>query len=113
MLVEFPEAPVEFRRGLVDVMADEQRHTRLHVERAAVLGLRFGDNLVLLHWNLRKAGWLERPEQSSFYRSDADFQTFIAQNSARPSISKTNAKPETYLKPQLAAGTNKLASVNH
>ena len=42
----------------------------------------FGDNLVLLHWNLRQAGWLEKPEQSSFYRSDADFRTFLEQNSA-------------------------------
>ena len=43
VLVAFPEAPAEFRRGMVDVMGDEQRHTRLHVERAAALGLRFGE----------------------------------------------------------------------
>ena len=43
VLVAFPDAPAEFRRGLIDVMADEQRHTRLHVERAAALGLRFGE----------------------------------------------------------------------
>ena len=43
VLVAFPDAPAEFRRGMIDVMADEQRHTRLHVERAAALGLRFGD----------------------------------------------------------------------
>ena len=43
VLVAFPDAPAAFRRGMVDVMADEQRHTRLHVERAAVLGLRFGE----------------------------------------------------------------------
>ena len=43
VLVAFPEAPAEFRRGMVDVIADEQRHTRLHVERAAALGLRFGE----------------------------------------------------------------------
>lgn len=43
VLVAFPDAPAEFRRGMVDVMADEQRHTRLHVERAAALGLRFGE----------------------------------------------------------------------
>jgi uncharacterized ferritin-like protein (DUF455 family) len=43
VLLAFPEAPAEFRRGLVGIMADEQRHTRLHIERAAELGLRFGE----------------------------------------------------------------------
>ena len=41
-LLAFPDAPTEFRRGLVAVMADEQRHTRMHSERAAKLGIRFG-----------------------------------------------------------------------
>lgn len=41
-LCAFPEAPAEFRRGMVDVMADEQRHTRMHVERARSLGVEFG-----------------------------------------------------------------------
>jgi uncharacterized ferritin-like protein (DUF455 family) len=43
VLLAFPDAPTEFRRGLLPIMADEQRHTRMHVERAAELGLRFGD----------------------------------------------------------------------
>ena len=43
VLVAFPEAPAEFRRGMIDVMLDEQRHTRLHIVRAAALGLRFGE----------------------------------------------------------------------
>jgi uncharacterized ferritin-like protein (DUF455 family) len=43
MLCAFPDAPGEFRQGLVYVMGDEQRHTRMHVERAAALGLEFGD----------------------------------------------------------------------
>ena len=43
VLVAFPEAPAEFRRGMIDVMLDEQRHTRLHIDRAAALGLRFGE----------------------------------------------------------------------
>ena len=42
VLVAFPEAPAEFRRGLVTILADEQRHTRMHIERAASLGLPFG-----------------------------------------------------------------------
>ncbi len=41
-LCAFPDAPAEFRAGLVRIMADEQRHTRMHIERAGVLGLQFG-----------------------------------------------------------------------
>lgn len=43
VLLAFPEAPAEFRAGLARVMADEQRHTRMHMERASRLGLEFGD----------------------------------------------------------------------
>ncbi len=43
VLLAFPDAPTEFRFGLAEVMADEQRHTRLHIDRAAALGLRFGE----------------------------------------------------------------------
>jgi uncharacterized ferritin-like protein (DUF455 family) len=43
VLLAFPEAPPEFRRGLAAIMGDEQRHTRLHIERAAELGIRFGE----------------------------------------------------------------------
>lgn len=43
VVLAFPEAPADFRQGLADIMQDEQRHTRLHVQRAAELGLRFGD----------------------------------------------------------------------
>jgi uncharacterized ferritin-like protein (DUF455 family) len=43
VLLAFPDAPSEFRRGLVGIMADEQRHTRMHIERAAESGIRFGE----------------------------------------------------------------------
>ncbi len=43
VLCAFPNAPADFRRGLVRIMDDEQRHTQMHVERAAALGLQFGD----------------------------------------------------------------------
>ncbi len=42
-LLMFPDAPSDFRLGMTWVMADEQKHTRMHVERARVLGLEFGD----------------------------------------------------------------------
>ena len=41
-LCAFPDASPEFRCGMAEIMADEQRHTRMHIERAALLGLRFG-----------------------------------------------------------------------
>ena len=43
VLCRFPDAPAEFRRGMAEIIDDEQRHTRMHVERAAALGLEFGD----------------------------------------------------------------------
>ena len=43
MLIAFPDAPLEFRIGLAGVMADEQRHTKMHAEQAAALGIRFGE----------------------------------------------------------------------
>jgi len=43
VLCAFPDAPSEFRVGLVEVMGDEQRHTRMHIERATACGLSFGD----------------------------------------------------------------------
>lgn len=46
VLLAFPEAPAEFRIGLAHILQDEQRHTRMHAERAAALGLCFGDRPV-------------------------------------------------------------------
>ena len=43
VMLAFPEAPTEFRFGLAEVMADEQRHTRMHADHAATLGIRFGE----------------------------------------------------------------------
>lgn len=51
-LLMFPDAPGEFRQGMTRVMADEQKHTRMHVERARMLGLEFGDLPVNCYiWN--------------------------------------------------------------
>ncbi|WP_437201395.1 ferritin-like domain-containing protein [Planctomicrobium sp. SH664] len=41
-LLAFPESPAEFRQGVSRIMLDEQRHTRMHMERAARLGVTFG-----------------------------------------------------------------------
>lgn len=43
VLTAFPEAPADFRVGLARIIDDEQRHTRMHMQRAEELGTRFGD----------------------------------------------------------------------
>ena len=43
ILLAFPDAPQEFRIGVADIMLDEQRHTRMHIQRAGELGVTFGD----------------------------------------------------------------------
>jgi uncharacterized ferritin-like protein (DUF455 family) len=45
-LLAFPDAPAAFRRGLVAILAEEQVHCRLYLERLAALGGRFGDQPV-------------------------------------------------------------------
>lgn len=42
-LLRFPDAPPAFRRGLLRVLADEQRHTRMYLARLADLGVALGD----------------------------------------------------------------------
>lgn len=42
-LLAFPDAPADFRRGLLRILMDEQRHTRMYIARLADHGHRFGD----------------------------------------------------------------------
>ncbi len=51
-LLAFPDTPLAFRRGLVAILADEQRHLALYGDRLAALGMSFGDVPVTGHfWN--------------------------------------------------------------
>ncbi len=51
-VLAFPDTPIAFRRGLVAILADEQRHFELYRGRLAALGARFGDHPVTGHfWN--------------------------------------------------------------
>lgn len=51
-VLAYPDAPVAFRRGLLAVLADEQRHFALYAERLAAHGVAFGDHPVTGHfWN--------------------------------------------------------------
>jgi uncharacterized ferritin-like protein (DUF455 family) len=42
-LLAFPDAPGDFRRGLLHILDDEQRHTRMYIARVEDAGARFGD----------------------------------------------------------------------
>lgn len=43
VLLKFPDAPAEFRRGVYRTLREEQEHTRLYLERMAACGVKFGD----------------------------------------------------------------------
>lgn len=60
VLLAFPEASPDFRLGMADIMADEQRHTRMHVQRCRELGLHFGD-LPVNSWIWQKAQQFQSP----------------------------------------------------
>lgn len=43
VLLKFPEAPAEFRAGVLQTMKEEQMHTKLYMKRMADCGVKFGD----------------------------------------------------------------------
>jgi uncharacterized ferritin-like protein (DUF455 family) len=49
-VLAFPQAPVAFRRGLIAILADEQRHLALYRDRLAAHGVAFGDQPVTGHF---------------------------------------------------------------
>jgi uncharacterized ferritin-like protein (DUF455 family) len=49
-LLAFPAAPPGFRRGLVAILDDEQRHCELYLARLAAHGVRFGDYPLTAHF---------------------------------------------------------------
>lgn len=51
-VLAYPDAPLPFRRGLVAILADEQRHFSLYVDRLRAHGSEFGAHPVTGHfWN--------------------------------------------------------------
>lgn len=45
-LLKFPEAPAEFRKGLLRTLREEQRHTQWYLKRMADCGVSFGEHPV-------------------------------------------------------------------
>jgi hypothetical protein len=87
----FPQMESLYREALAKAATDAQRQ-RLEM---------FGDNLVILHWHLRKAGWLKTPETSLFHRTDEDFRAFAQKNYLSPSVRCVWKTPEEMLVPKL------------
>jgi len=51
-VLAFPDTPIAFRRGLVAILAEEQRHLGLYLDRLAAHRVTFGDHPVTGHfWN--------------------------------------------------------------
>lgn len=59
-LLKFPDTPDAFRRGLLSILSEEQKHLRLYLDRLRALGGRFGDEPVSGYF-LRKAGEIRSP----------------------------------------------------
>ena len=54
-LLKFPEAPLEFKKGVMKTLQDEQRHLGLYVERMHEFGVELGQvPLNLYFWNILK-----------------------------------------------------------
>ncbi len=49
-LLAFPDAPKNFRRGLVHTLKEEQEHVRLYIKRLAELNVNFGDLPLFRHF---------------------------------------------------------------
>lgn len=43
VLLRFPEAPADFRRGVFKTLRDEQMHTRIYIQRMKECGIEFGE----------------------------------------------------------------------
>jgi len=50
-----------------------------------------GENLTVLHWNLRQFRLLDAPKKSSFYLSDADFFEFLSDNRGSLALQPTTS----------------------
>jgi uncharacterized ferritin-like protein (DUF455 family) len=55
-LLKWPDAPLGFRKGIVQTMAEEQSHLRLYLQRMTELGVKFGEAPVnAFFWNSLKS----------------------------------------------------------
>lgn len=94
--LRYSDAPREFRAGLLRVLDDEQRHTRMYIARLEAIGGRFGEHPVTGYfWN--KAKELETPAHFvcamslTFENANLDHTIEYAEAAVRAGDSKTAA----------------------
>jgi uncharacterized ferritin-like protein (DUF455 family) len=106
-LVAFPDAPKNFRRGLVHTLKDEQRHVRLYMEQMQRLGLEFGDLPLFKHfWSHVK--YLTSPIRYvstmclTFEMANLDFAPMYGQSFARYGDSESAELMATILRDEIS-----------
>ena len=60
-LLQFPEAPKPFRRGLANTLIEEQHHVKIYKKRLEEMGLKFGDLPLYKHF-WKHIPYLKSPE---------------------------------------------------
>lgn len=94
-ILRFPQAPAEFRRGLLRVIGDEQKHFKLYEQRMNQFGFQFGDFPVNdFMWKvLTKSATLEQFTAAmslSFEQANLDFACFYRDAFARAGDMETS-----------------------
>ena len=106
-LLAFPDAPADFRRGLLRILDDEQRHTRMYIARVEDAGARFGDFPVNGYfWG--KVGAITSPLRFlcamslTFENANLDHTTEYAEAARRAGDLKTAAVIERVYRDEIA-----------
>lgn len=95
-LLAFPDAPADFRSGLLRILHDEQRHTRMYVSRLREFGVSFGDFPVSGYfWNkvddIRTPAHFVCAMALTFENANLDHTTDSAEAARRAGDDKTAA----------------------
>jgi uncharacterized ferritin-like protein (DUF455 family) len=87
VLLRFPDAPAAFRKGVLQTLKDEQKHTRLYIKRMKECGIHFGE-LPVSGYFWRSVSVMENPMDYvsslclTFEQANLDFARHFAQGFA-------------------------------
>jgi uncharacterized ferritin-like protein (DUF455 family) len=88
VLLKFPDAPAAFRKGLLQTLKDEQKHTQLYLARMKECGIHFGE-LPVSGYFWRSVSPMENPLDYvsslclTFEQANLDFARHYAKNFAQ------------------------------